>query len=82
MSNASIPNQATEPNQDIISSEQAQVNKPTNPGGSAVLDGNIAAGESTNPNAEAIANPIATNFSSETGKADAKTAEVSTVAEP
>ena len=53
-----------------------------NAGGSAVLDGNIAAGTSTNPEGEAIANPIATNFSSETGQADAKTAEASSIAGP
>jgi hypothetical protein len=50
--------------------------------GSAVLDGNIAAGTSTNPEGEAMANPIATNFSSETGQADAKTAEASSIAGP
>ena len=40
-------------------------------GGSVVLDANIAAGVSKNPEGEPIANPIATNFSSETGQADA-----------
>lgn len=81
MSDASMPNQASEPNQEVGASQQAQVFAPSNPGGSAVLDGNIAAGVSTNPEAEAIANPIATNFSSQTGTTgDAKMAEASTIA--
>ncbi len=80
MSDASMPNQASEPNQEVGASQQAQAFAPPNPGGSAVLDGTIAAGVSTNPEGEAIANPIATNFSSETAAADAKTAEASTIA--
>jgi hypothetical protein len=35
-----------------------------------------------NPEGEAIAHPVATNFSSETGQADAKTAEASSIAGP
>jgi hypothetical protein len=77
-----MPNQASEPNQEVGASQQAQVFAPPNAGGSAVLDGNIAAGTSTNPEGEAMANPIATNFSSETGQADAKTAKASSIAEP
>lgn len=82
MSDSSMPNQATEPDKNVASSQQAQVYAPPNAGGSALLDANIAAGNSTNPQGEAIANPIATNFSSGTGTGDAKTAEVSTVAGP
>jgi hypothetical protein len=82
MSDASMPNQASEPNQEVDASQQAQVFAPPNPGGSAVLDANIAAGASTNPEGEAIANPVATNFSSQTGQAEAKTAEASSIAGP
>lgn len=82
MSDASMPNQASEPNQEVGASQQAQVFAPPNPGGSAVLDANIAAGVSTNPEGEPIDHPIATNFSSETGQTDAKTAEASTIAGP
>jgi hypothetical protein len=82
ISDASMPNQASEPNQEVGASQQAQVFAPPNPGGSAVLDANNAAGVSTNPEGEPIAHPIATNFSSETGQADAKTAGASTIAGP
>lgn len=82
MSDASMPNQATEPDQDTAASQQAQLHAPPNLGGSAVLDANIAAGESTNPEGEALTDPIASNFSSATGTRDAKTADVSTVAGP
>lgn len=82
MSDASMPNQASEPNQEVGASQQSQAFAPPNPGGSAVLDANIAAGTSTNPEGEALANPVATNFSSETGQADAKTAEASSIAGP
>ncbi|MBD1834975.1 hypothetical protein H6F61_20320 [Cyanobacteria bacterium FACHB-472] len=79
MSNASMPNQASEPNQEVGVSQQAQLFAPPNAGGSAVLDANIAAGTSTNPEGEAIAHPIASNFSSATGTGDAKTAGASTI---
>ncbi|MEW6497987.1 MAG: hypothetical protein AB1589_36630 [Cyanobacteriota bacterium] len=83
MSDASMPNQATEPNQEVGASEQAQVFAPPNPGGSAVLDANIAAGATTNPEGEPLANPVATNFSSQTGTTgDAKTGEASSIAGP
>ncbi len=81
MSNASMPNQASEPNQEVGASQQAQVFAPSDAGGSAVLDATIAAGTSTNPEGEAIAHPIASNFSSTTGTTgDAKTAGASTIA--
>ncbi|KAF3886826.1 MULTISPECIES: hypothetical protein [Nostocales] len=82
MSDASMPNQATEPDQNIASSQQAQQQAPPNAGGSALLDANIAAGVSTNPQGEVLADPIATNFSSATRTGNAKTADVSTVAGP
>ncbi|MEP0882603.1 hypothetical protein NDI49_13690 [Trichocoleus sp. ST-U3] len=47
-------------------SQQAQVFAFSDAGGSAVLDANIPGGVSTNPEGEAIAHPIASNFSSTT----------------
>lgn len=58
MSDASMPNQASEPNQEVGASQQAQVFAPPNPGGSAVLDANNAAGVSTNPEGKAIASLV------------------------
>jgi len=49
MSNVSMPNQASEPNQEVGASQQAQLFVPRNACGSAVLDANIAAGTSTSP---------------------------------
>jgi hypothetical protein len=49
MSNVFMPNQASEPNQEMGAFQQAQLFAPPNAGGSAVLDANIAAGTSTNP---------------------------------
>lgn len=49
MSNVSMPNQASEPNQQVGASQQAQLFAPPNAGGSAVVDANIAAGTSRNP---------------------------------
>lgn len=80
MTDASTPNQAAEPDKDVASSQQSQLYAPSNPGGSALLDASIAAGENTNPEAEEFDNPSATNFSSGTGTGDAKTADVSSVA--
>lgn len=82
MTDASMPNQAAEPDRDMASSQQAQMQAPPNPGGSAMLDANIAASESTHPEAEALDDPIATNFSSETTSGDAKTADASTLDSP
>lgn len=81
MSDASMPNQETEPSQEVDASEQSQLHAPTNAGGSALLDANSAAGASTTPEGAAIANPIATNFSSGTKTGDTKTALASTVTE-
>jgi hypothetical protein len=82
MTDASMSNQAAEPDRDVASSQQAQVQAPPNPGGSAMLDANIAASESTGLEAEALDNPIATNFSSKPATGDAKTAGASTLASP
>jgi len=79
MSDASTPNRATQPDKEVSAAQQAQLHAPPDAGGSAVLDANIAAGTSTDPEGEAIANPIATNFSSDTGTCDAKIADASTV---
>ncbi|MEP0751596.1 hypothetical protein NDA03_05125 [Trichocoleus sp. Lan] len=76
-----MPNQAREPNQEVGASQQAQVFAFSDAGGSAVLDANIAAGVSTNPEGETIAHPIASNFSSTTRTTgDAKTAGAATIA--
>ena len=44
-----MPNPASEPNQEVGASQQAQLCTPPYAGESAVLDANIAAGTSTNP---------------------------------
>ena len=49
MSNVSMPNQASEPTQEVNASQQAQLFAPPNAGGRAVLNANIATGTSTNP---------------------------------
>jgi hypothetical protein len=49
MSKVSMPNQASEPNQEVGGSQQAQLFAPPNADGSAVLDANIAAGTSIHP---------------------------------
>jgi hypothetical protein len=77
MTDASLPNQASKPDQNIAAAQQGQVYAPPNPGGSAMLDADIAARENTNPEAEEFADPIATNFSSATATGESKTAEVS-----
>lgn len=82
MTDAAMPNQASQPEQDVAASQQAQVYAPPNAGGSATLDAAIAAGEQTYPQGEPIAQPIASNFSAATGNRAAKTADASTVAGP
>ena len=77
-----MPNQVSESEPEVGASGQAQLYAPSNASGSTVLDANIAARASTNPEGFAIANPITTNFSSGTGTGNAKTADASTVAEP
>ncbi|NHC33766.1 hypothetical protein [Scytonema millei] len=63
MNDASAPDRATKPEPEVDAAGQAQLHAPPDAGGSAVLDANIAFGASTDPEGEAIANPIATNFS-------------------
>lgn len=77
MTDASTPKQASEPNQNITAAQQSQVYAPPDPGGSAMLDANITAGETTNPEAEEFADPIATNFSTANPVGDPKTAGAS-----
>lgn len=82
MTDASTPKKASEPNRDIVSSDQAQIYAPPTPGGSTQLDANIAASESTNPNQATLTDPIATNFSSETATRESKTAGAEVIAGP
>ncbi|RUR76720.1 hypothetical protein ACF3DV_06900 [Chlorogloeopsis fritschii PCC 9212] len=82
MSDPSLSDQATTPDQSVVASEQAQPLTDTNVAGSAMLDANVAAGETTNPQGEAIANPIATNFSEATATGDPKIAGVSSTTGP
>ncbi|MEG4279214.1 hypothetical protein QUA62_17320 [Microcoleus sp. MON1_C1] len=49
MSSVSMPNQASQPNQEVNASQQAQLFAPPNAGERAVLDANMTAGTSTNP---------------------------------
>lgn len=80
MSDASTSEPATQPEPEVDAAQQTQLHSPPDADGSAVLDANIAAGASTAPEGEAIANPIATNFSSH-GTGDAKIADASTAVE-
>lgn len=80
MSDASMPDRAAKPEREVDASEQSQFHAPPNASGSSLLDANIAAGANTNPEGEAIDNPIATNFSSTTGTGDDKTADAATIA--
>lgn len=70
MTDASTSRQAAEPDRDLISAEQAQVQAPVSPGGSAQLDAHITASENIDPEHDAFSDPIATNFSSATGAAN------------
>ncbi len=78
MSDASVPNQATEPDQSIASSQQAQPQAASDVAGSALLDASAAAGETTNPQGEPITYPIATNFSEATATGNIETAPAAT----
>lgn len=81
-SSASNPDhQNTDPDQPVISSEQAQPMTPTNVSGSAMLDAHAATGE-TQPEGEPTDYPIATNFSSASTTGDPKTADVSAARGP
>lgn len=78
MSDPSLSDQATTPDQSVVASEQAQPLTSTNVQGSAMLDAQVAAGENQ-PEGDPIAYPIATNFSGATATGDSKTAGASGV---
>jgi hypothetical protein len=80
MSDPSLSDQATNPDQSVVASEQTQPLTSTNVQGSAMLDAQVAAGNQ--PEGDPIAYPIATNFSGGTATGDAKTAGASTVMGP
>lgn len=77
MADRPTSNPASEPEQNIMASQQSQVHTPSDPGGDALLDAQIAAGEETNPQAPEFADPIATNFSNATDTNAAKMADAS-----
>lgn len=70
-----LSDQQTNPDQAVISSQQAQPMAPTNVSGSAMLDARAAAGEAQ-PEGDPVEHPIATNFSTAAGAGDANTADV------
>ncbi|MBD1917845.1 MULTISPECIES: hypothetical protein [Cyanophyceae] len=78
MSEPTLSNQQTNPDQAVISSEQAQPMAPTNASGSAMLDAHAAVGEAQ-PEGDPVEYPVATNFSTASASGDAKTADVATV---
>ncbi|MBW4421824.1 MAG: hypothetical protein KME13_21825 [Myxacorys californica WJT36-NPBG1] len=75
MSDPSLSNQATNPDQSVVASQQSQPLTPQNVQGSAMLDAHVEAG-GTQPEGEPVNNAIATNFSDTTGAGDPKTAGV------
>ncbi|MBD2106873.1 MULTISPECIES: hypothetical protein [unclassified Nodosilinea] len=81
MSEPTLSNQQTNPDQAVIASEHAQLMAPTNASGSAMLDAHAAAGEAQ-PEGDPVESPIATNFSTASTSGDAKTADVATVSGP
>lgn len=76
MNDPSLSEQATTTDRSAVASEQAQPLTPSNVQGSAMLDAHIAAG-GNQPEGEPTNAPIATNFSEETSRGDAKTAGAS-----
>ncbi len=78
MSDPSLSDQATNPDQSVVASEQAQPLTSTNVQGSAMLDAQVAA-RGNQPEGDPTAYPIATNFSGATATGDAKTAGASGV---
>jgi hypothetical protein len=75
MSEPSLSDQATNPDQSVVASQQAQPLTSQNAQGSAMLDADREAGGSQ-PQGEPIAAPIATNTSTASGTGDPKTAGV------
>ena len=78
MSDPSLSDQATTPDQSVVASEQAQPLTSTNVQGSAMLDAQVAA-RGNQPEGDPIAYLIATNFSGATATGDSKTAGASGV---
>jgi hypothetical protein len=76
MSDPSLSDQAVNPDQAVVASEQSQPLTAQNVQGSAMLDARVEVGGSQ-PEGDPISAPIATNFSGATGTGDAKTADVS-----
>ena len=76
MSDPSLSDQAVNPDQAVVSSQQSQPLTAQNVQGSAMLDAQVAAG-GNQPEGEPVSAPIATNFSETTGTGDPKTAGVS-----
>lgn len=76
MSEPSLSDPSTNPDQSVVASQQAQPLTPQNVQGSAMLDADIEAGN-TQPEGEPISAPIATNFSGSTATGDPKTAGAS-----
>ncbi|MBD1912104.1 MULTISPECIES: hypothetical protein [unclassified Leptolyngbya] len=76
MNDPSLSDSSNNPDQAVISSEQAQPMAPTNVSGSAMLDARTAT-DGSQPEGEPISDPIATNVS-RASSGDAKTAGVST----
>lgn len=73
MSDPSLSDPATTPDQSVVSSDQAQPLIPQNVQGSAMLDADVEA-RGHQPEGKPIHAPIATNFSSATGTGDPKIA--------
>lgn len=75
MTDPSLSDSATNPDQSTVASEQAQPLTHTNVAGSAMLDAQAAARDNQ-PQGDPIEAPIATNFSKATAAGDAQTAGV------
>lgn len=75
MSDPSLSDQAANPDQAVVASQQAQPLTPQNVQGSAMLDAQAKA-RGNQPEGEPISAPIATNFSGATGTGEPKTAGV------
>lgn len=73
MSDPSLSDHATNPDQSVVASDQAQPLTPQNVQGSAMLDADIEARENQ-PEGEPINAPIATNFSDTSATGDPKIA--------
>lgn len=81
MNEPALSDQQTNPDQAVISSEQAQPMAPQNVSGSAMLDARAEAGEAQ-PEGDPVDYPIATNFSTASTPVGGKTADVATISGP